>query len=146
MFEFDFELGRAIDCLFLLGISYILTLPIGWNREKEARSAGLRTFPLVAVTCCAFVIVAKDSNDTQMTSRVFQGVITGLGFIGGGVILKKQNRVSGMSTAAAIWLTGAIGIACAFARFEAAVALALVCVLSLRFGKITSGGEEGDDA
>ncbi|BDS07135.1 hypothetical protein NT6N_21750 [Oceaniferula spumae] len=133
--------------LCMLGIAYLLSLPIGWDREKTARSAGIRTFPLVAVSSCAFVLMAVDMENQvngEIFSRAYSGIITGLGFLGGGVILKQSKKVHGMSTAAAIWLTGALGVACALERYENAVALALVCYLSLRFGKVVNGGEEAN--
>lgn len=133
--------------LIILGIAYLLSLPIGWDREKATRSAGIRTFPLVAVSSCAFVLMAVGMEGElrgEVFSRAYSGVITGLGFLGGGVILKKSKKVHGMSTAAAIWLTGALGVACALERYENAVALALVCFFSLRFGKVVRA--ENDDS
>ncbi|MFK7909743.1 MAG: MgtC/SapB family protein [Akkermansiaceae bacterium] len=126
-----------------LGLAYVLSVPIGWDREKVSRSAGIRTFPLVAVSSCAFVMMARDVDPDTM-SRVFQGIVTGLGFLGGGAILKNKDHVVGMSTAAAIWLTGAMGVACGLQRYETAVALTLICFLSLRFGKVVKG-RNGDD-
>ena len=116
-------------------IAYVLALPIGWDREKSTRSAGLRTFPLVAMAACGFMLTGLsvlESEDAK--ARLMYGLITGIGFIGGGAILKDNHSVSGTSTAASIWNTGAIGMAVAFDRFEIAVILSLMNYITLKFG------------
>jgi putative Mg2+ transporter-C (MgtC) family protein len=114
--------------------AYALALPIAWERERAARSAGLRTFPLVAIASCGFVLLAAGamSHSAEAQSRVIQGVITGIGFLGGGAILKHGGSVHGMATAASIWNTGAIGVAIAYRRYEIALVLSLINLLTLR--------------
>jgi putative Mg2+ transporter-C (MgtC) family protein len=120
-----------------LPIAYILALPIAWNREREVRSAGLRTFPLVAVASCGFMLQGMSVLDTtDAESRVMYGIITGIGFIGGGAILKDRGNVSGTATAASIWSTGAVGTAVAWQRYEIAVLLSLLNFLTLSIGGI----------
>ena len=96
-----------------LTIAYVLALLIGWNREHEERSAGMRTFPLVAIAACGFVQAAESllRDKPEGMARVVEGVITGIGFIGGGAILKGSGEVQGTATAASLWATGAIGVA-----------------------------------
>lgn len=117
-----------------LGLAYALALPVGWNREQKAsRNAGLRTFPLVAIAACGYMLVGMQVLDTtDAESRVLYGIITGMGFIGGGAILKTNGGVDGTATAASLWITGAIGIATAFKRYEIAIALSLVTFLTLQ--------------
>jgi len=119
--------------LIALAAAYVLALPIGWNREKEERSAGLRTFPLVAVASCGFVQAAQSMQgvDAQAMARVIEGIITGMGFIGGGAILKLKNTVKGTATAASLWVTGAIGTAVGLGSYDVAVVLCLVTVATL---------------
>ncbi len=120
--------------LTLMGAAYVLALPIGWNREKMERSAGLRTFPLVAVATCGFMLVAIESiGSGEAQSRVIQGIITGMGFIGGGAILKNDKVVTGTATAVSLWTTGAIGMAVAWQRFEIAIVLSLLTFVTLQF-------------
>ncbi len=119
-----------------LGIAYILALPVAMDREAESRSAGLRTFPLVAMAACGYTLVGFSLlGSTDAEARVLQGIITGMGFIGGGAILKSKGSVTGTATAASIWTTGLIGIAVAGDRFEVAILLSLLMFLTLRFGK-----------
>lgn len=118
----------------LLG-AYMLALPIGWNREKEERSAGLRTFPLVAVASCGFVQAGEQlaGTDPEAMARIIEGIITGMGFIGGGAILRQKNSVKGTATAASLWVTGAIGTAVGLRSYGVAIALAVITFATLWF-------------
>ena len=123
---------QILRTLGLLGLAYLLALPIAYNRERQAHSAGLRTFPLVAVAACGFTLIAlSEFPGPDAVARVVQGIVTGIGFIGGGAILKRsESEVRGTATAASIWATGGIGVAVAFHRFEIAAALALLTFLT----------------
>src|SRR6266567_6502953 len=97
--------------LLKVAIAYALALPTGWERFKHDRSAGLRTFPLVALASCAYMLAASQTGlDVSAQSRIQVGVMTGIGFIGGGSILKEANTVHGTATAASLWNMGAIGV------------------------------------
>jgi len=124
---------EALSHLISLGVAYLLALPIGWNREREERSAGLRTFPLVAMAACGFVMIAIEvlGADSEQHSRILEGLMTGIGFIGGGAILKQGDRAKGTATAASLWATGAIGAAVGYGQLDIAVILSLVTVLTL---------------
>jgi len=119
--------------LAALASAYFLAIPIGWNREREERSAGLRTFPLVAVATCGFVQAAETLLVTspEAMARILEGLITGMGFIGGGAILRQSDSVRGTATAASLWVTGAIGAAVGLGSYDVAVILALVTVVTL---------------
>lgn len=124
---------QALAHLVALAVAYVLALPIGWNREREERSAGLRTFPLVAMAACGFVMIAIEvlGPDSEQHSRILEGLMTGIGFVGGGAILKQGDRAKGTATAASLWATGAIGAAVGYGQLDIAVILALVTVLTL---------------
>ncbi|WP_374433225.1 MgtC/SapB family protein [Tabrizicola sp.] len=124
---------QALAHLIALAVAYVLALPIGWNREREERSAGLRTFPLVAMAACGFVMIANEvlGPDSQQHSRILEGLMTGIGFVGGGAILKQGDRAKGTATAASLWATGAIGAAVGYGQLDIAVILSLVTVLTL---------------
>ena len=134
MIELEWRL--IFTTLIQLGTAYVLALPVAWDREHEARSAGLRTFPLVSIAACGYMLVGiqvLDSTDAE--SRVLYGIITGMGFLGGGAILKSKGSVTGTATAASLWMTGAIGVAVAFHRYEIALVLAILNFLTLRYVK-----------
>ena len=119
--------------LAALAVAYVLAIPIGWNREREERSAGLRTFPLVAVATCGFVQAAETLVQTspEAMARIIEGLITGMGFIGGGAILRQADSVKGTATAASLWVTGAIGAAAGLGSYDVAVILSIVTVATL---------------
>jgi putative Mg2+ transporter-C (MgtC) family protein len=124
---------EALSHLIVLAVAYALALPIGWNREREERSAGLRTFPLVAMAACGFVMIAIEvlGIESEGQARILEGLITGIGFIGGGAILKQGDRATGTATAASLWATGAMGAAVGYGQLDIAVILSVVIFLSL---------------
>jgi putative Mg2+ transporter-C (MgtC) family protein len=127
--------SNLVPHLTALVIAYLLALPIGWNREKEERSAGLRTFPLVAVASCGFIEASESltAQHPEAMARIVEGIITGMGFIGGGAILRLKDSVKGTATAASLWTTGAMGTAVGLGSYDVAVVLSLVTLLTLWF-------------
>jgi putative Mg2+ transporter-C (MgtC) family protein len=119
--------------LVALAVAYALALPIGWNREHEERSAGLRTFPLVAVASCGFVQAAESLTvgEPEAMARIVEGIITGMGFIGGGAILRMRESVKGTATAASLWATGAMGTAVGLGSYDTALIISLVTIITL---------------
>jgi putative Mg2+ transporter-C (MgtC) family protein len=117
-----------------LAVAYVLALPIGWDREREERSAGLRTFPLVAIASCGFVQAAETilQGQPEATARVIEGLITGMGFIGGGAILRLKDSVRGTATAASLWATGAVGTAVGLGAYDIAALLSFVTFITLK--------------
>tara|TARA_R110002049_G_scaffold108853_15_gene257435 strand:- start:4001 stop:4438 length:438 start_codon:yes stop_codon:yes gene_type:complete len=132
--ELDFYL--IWQHLYKIGIAFLLALPIALNREYKANGAGLRTFPLVAIASCAFMLVGMDVYDSgEAEARIMYGIITGMGFIGGGSIIKSGKRAEGTATAAGLWLTGAIGLSVAYNRYEIAIVLSVIGFLIFQFSK-----------
>jgi putative Mg2+ transporter-C (MgtC) family protein len=115
-----------------LAIAYVLALPLGWNREQEERSAGLRTFPLVAIASCGFIQAAEGitADHPEAMARIVEGLITGMGFIGGGAILRLKDSVKGTATAASLWATGAIGVAAGLGSYDVAVMLSVIAFIT----------------
>jgi putative Mg2+ transporter-C (MgtC) family protein len=114
-------------------VAFALAFPIGWERGMGKQSVGFRTIPIVAMASCGYVLIGKaipgTSADTQ--TRLIQGLVAGIGFIGGGTILKEGANVSGIVTAASIWNTAAIGVAVASETLEIALVLSLMNFLTL---------------
>ncbi len=115
-----------------IAIAYILTVTIGWESEREAHSAGIRTFPIVGMASCGYLLLLGPQFDLTAQSRLLQGLITGIGFIGGGAILKEGTSVKGTATAASVWNAGIIGAAVAMNHYGVAVTLAFLNLLTLR--------------
>jgi len=130
----------------LLMAAYLLAIPIGWDRERHDRTAGLRTFPLVAVASCGYLLVAPSlAESPEARARLIAGLITGIGFVGGGAIFRTEDRVQGTATATGLWVTTAVGIAVALQRWEVAVSLAAITFATFRWltpAKRLVGGDD----
>ncbi len=122
------NLNLLVAHLLKLVGAFLLTLPVAWNREKATQAMGLRTFPLVSVASCGFVLLGQAvlADSVEAQARIIAGLMTGIGFIGGGAIIKYEGSVYGTATAASIWGTGLIGAAVAYGRYEIAVLISLL--------------------
>jgi putative Mg2+ transporter-C (MgtC) family protein len=125
--------GQGLKQLGELGLAFVLSSLIGLEREWRYKSAGLRTHALVGVGAALFVIVSKygfsDVLGTDVTldpSRVAAAIVSGIGFIGGGLIFVRGDAVRGLTTAAIVWITAAIGMACGGGLVILAVAVTAV--------------------
>lgn len=125
----DNALAMFLRLLVAAGAGAIL----GAERESVGKAAGLRTHMIVALASALFVIVVTEYGGAGDVSRVIQGVAAGVGFLGAGTILKHvdSERVSGLTTAATIWLTAAIGVAAGVGSIWLALAAALIAWLIL---------------
>ncbi len=127
--------------LHLLG-AFILGLLVGYERTYHGRAAGMRTFGLVCMATAAVTVIGGyahfwyGGNTTTVfssadLSRVVQGVLTGIGFLCAGVIMKEGFNISGLTTAASIWTVSVIGILVGVGLFMAAMSLALLCAICM---------------
>lgn len=139
---------NIVPHLIALLVAYVLALPIAWDREKNERSAGLRTFPLVAIAACGFIQAAETVTvgNAEATARIVEGIINGVGFIGGGAILVGKLGTRGTATAASIWATGAIGTAVGLGAYDTAIVLSIVTFATLRvMASFKAAKNEPDD-
>ncbi|MCF5230381.1 MULTISPECIES: MgtC/SapB family protein [unclassified Pseudomonas] len=118
-------------------IAAILGGILGFEREQKGKAAGVRTHMLVALGAALFVLVPQMSgSQSDAMSRVLQGVIAGIGFLGAGTILKGKEdeegqHVKGLTTAAGLWMTAAIGVAAGVGRESTAVLSTLLALVVL---------------
>ena len=145
------EYAQVIDATFKVVVAFFLALPVAWDREVHGVSLGLRTFPLVAVGCCAYVLLAQrflGPEDAPAMARILQGLLSGIGFVGGGAILKGDDRVRGTASAASIWMMGAIGASVALGEWDLAVLVAVAnlatVVLLTRLKPAAEASREAD--
>ena len=133
------DLGDASDItrvILRLTVAVVLGAILGYELESVGASAGLRTHMLVSLGSALFVLIPLQAGmPVADVSRVLQGVTAGVGFLGAGAILKSQseNQITGLTTAAGVWLTAAIGVAAGMGREGTAVLSALfaLAILSL---------------
>ncbi|GAB6855727.1 MgtC/SapB family protein [Asaia astilbis] len=112
--------GEGLLQLKELGLAFFLSALVGLEREYRQKAAGFRTYTLVGVSAALFMLISKYGFDDVLSpgrvvvdpSRVAAQIVSGLGFIGGGVIFMRRDTVRGLTTAASVWLTAAIGMAC----------------------------------
>jgi len=106
-------------------IATILGALVGWQRERVHQEAGIRTFAAVALGACVFGLITP--GDTRIAAQV----VTGIGFIGAGVIMRGRAHVHGLTTAAALWATASVGTAIAYGRLILGVVVAVLIVVVL---------------
>jgi putative Mg2+ transporter-C (MgtC) family protein len=109
-----------LDVFLRLGAAVLAGATIGFDREVRNKPAGLRTMALVSLGAAVFVVATASAATVDSASRVIQGVITGVGFLGAGSIIRgrTEESVRGLTTAASIWLAAAVGVACGLALWS----------------------------
>ena len=114
---------------------------IGFEREFKRKRAGLQTYTLVSLGACVFTIVAFRLVDYHLgivdTGRIIQAIAIGIGFIGGGVIFQRPSHIEGLTTAAGLWVAGAIGVAVGIRFYFLAILTTLFTIfVLLGFGSL----------
>ncbi|MGW2262164.1 MgtC/SapB family protein [Streptomyces sp. NPDC001780] len=137
---FDFEAGQGTRQFTELGLALVLSTLIGAERATQQKSAGLRTHTLVGVGSALFMVVSQHGFNAVLDldnvsfdpTRVAAQIVSGIGFIGGGLIFVRRDAVRGLTTAATVWLTCAIGMACGGGLILLAIGATLVHFLVIQ--------------
>src|SRR5687768_10782130 len=133
-------LADAPEILLRLGAAVFLGILVGTDRELRGKAAGIRTHALVALGGALATLVGiriaglQGFVDPNAVSRVIQGILAGIGFLGGGAILKAGNDIRGLTTAASIFVVAAVGIACGAGEWLMAGVAVILAILLLVFG------------
>ena len=139
----------ALELSIRLAAAGMIGAAIGYERELRGKDAGVRTHFLVALGACLFMIVSQHGfagADKFDAARIAAGVVGGLGFLGGGIIMKNKH-VTGLTTATGIWVTGAIGLSMGGGMYELSLLcflLMLLCMEALHFYSIQMGEHQVD--
>lgn len=145
-----------------LGLATLLGLLLGIDRELKHKPLGLRAFTLISLGAAGFTLIATEVIATSTTdvvgidpTRVIQGIVSGIGFIGAGAIIQSHQGIKGTATGAGIWVAGAIGIACGFGLLELAacitgfafITLTVLEILTRKLGDrdLESARDEGEE-
>jgi putative Mg2+ transporter-C (MgtC) family protein len=121
-----------LQSLVPMVVAVVLGALIGIEREVHSKPAGLRTNALICMGAAAFMVIAQRiglGNDA--VSRMTAGIVTGVGFIGGGAVLRDRTNISGVTTAATIWVVTSIGIACGMRLYDMAVSITVLSLIVL---------------
>jgi putative Mg2+ transporter-C (MgtC) family protein len=119
-----FEEAAQVSAAFIIGAI------IGIEREFRSKPAGFRTMILICVGSCLYTILSKESNSVS-PDRIASNIVTGIGFIGAGVIFKEGITVNGLTTAALIWVTAALGMAIGYHHYSLAIVVSIMVVITL---------------
>jgi putative Mg2+ transporter-C (MgtC) family protein len=128
------SLALAARLVVRLLVAAILGGLLGFDREEKGKPAGLRTHMLVALGCALLVAMGESYGMASSDlSRVVQGIVTGIGFVGAGAILKmtEEGQVRGLTTSASIWMTAAVGVAAGLGKEVSAVLAAALALIIL---------------
>lgn len=120
------DVGRILLSALLGGV-------IGWQREHRGREAGIRTYMATALGACAFGLISGAIGDQ---GRISAGIVTGIGFIGAGIILRDAGRVTGLTTAATLWASAAVGLSAAYGIYHIAIITAVMLLLILELHRM----------
>jgi len=126
-------ISGELDLAFRLVISLFVGLVLGFERETRGHPAGLRTMPLISIGACLFTALGliPDFNRIVDPTRIAAQIVTGVGFIGAGSILRQGEEVRGLTTAASIWVVASIGMAVGFGYYPVAVFATVLVVAPL---------------
>ena len=133
-------MSEWIEILARLGAAALVGGGIGLNRHLHHKSTGMRTLSLVACASAGLVLAALHAaggaSNVDAMSRVIQGIMTGIGFIGAGVIVRNREgeKIHGLTTAAAVWTTAALGALCGIGAWKIIVVLSLIVAIVLLVG------------
>jgi len=138
------SLGVGLETLGRLVLALGLAAGVGAERESRDKPAGIRTVAIVGVGACLFALIGihvagvqagLGFEDRDAMARIMQGIITGIGFLGAGTIIKDKFEVEGLTTAASLWAVAGVGVACGLGYTELALlatAVILVVLIALR--------------
>jgi putative Mg2+ transporter-C (MgtC) family protein len=113
-----------------VSVAFVIGAIIGLEREFRSKPAGFRTMILICVGSCLYTILSKEIGNGS-TDRIASNIVTGIGFIGAGVIFKEGITVNGLTTAALIWVTAALGMAIGYHNYPLAIVVSIMVVIAL---------------
>ena len=138
------QLEASLVILMNIVGALLLGMIVGYERSYHGRAAGMRTYGLVCMASAAVTVIVGfpqfwfggllPLTSSADPTRVIQGIVTGIGFLGAGVIMKEGLNISGLTTAASIWASSAIGILCGAGFYFAAIVLALIASATMIWG------------
>lgn len=125
--------GIGWEQVFSLIAAVFLGGAIGFEREWNGKSAGLRTNIIICLGACAFTIIAENISEgnPDAATRIAAGIVTGVGFLGAGALIHGGDSIHGLTTAASIWLVTSIGVACGAGEYITAIAVTVLALFAL---------------
>lgn len=130
-------IAADLEIFFRIVLSCFLGGLIGWERERHRNivSAGIRTYGAISLGACAFGILSMALNHADPT-RIAAQVVSGIGFLGGGIIFRQGDYVTGLTTAATLWATASVGLAVSFGYYFMSISTAILIFLLLYMPRV----------
>jgi putative Mg2+ transporter-C (MgtC) family protein len=132
-----------IEAFLRMSCAIVIGCIVGIDRDLHGKPTGMKTLGLVSLgsciaTMCAMGFDANPLSHNTEVSRVVQGIVTGIGFLGAGVIVQnpRENRIRGLTTAASIWVTAAVGILCGLGVWSVALIATILLIVLLTLGRV----------
>jgi putative Mg2+ transporter-C (MgtC) family protein len=127
---------ETIDVILRVGAAVLAGAALGLNRDLHGKPTGVRTLGLVGLGSAMAVLAVSNSHDASAEGRVIQGILTGLGFLGAGVIIRTNEgkQIHGLTTAACAWLTACIGVTCGAGEWRIVLISVFFAFVLLTFG------------
>jgi putative Mg2+ transporter-C (MgtC) family protein len=125
-----------IEIIVRAGAAVLAGAALGLNRDLHGKPTGIRTLAVVGLGSAVAVMAVSDSHDVSAVSRVIQGILTGIGFLGAGVIIRNNEgrQIHGLTTAACAWLTACIGVTCGAGEWRIVLVSVFLAFLVLIVG------------
>lgn len=120
-----------------LAFAFLLGAVIGWERERAGKEAGIRTFGCIAMGSAAFSILSPLLGFAD-NSRIAAQIVLGIGFLGSGLFVRNADKPSGLTTAASLWVSAAVGMSVGFSLYYFAIGLSAITALSLHLPSVNA--------
>lgn len=126
--------ANTLDILLKLGVAIVLGSVVGLERTLAGKTAGMRTYAMVALGSSLFVLIGEILASTYGNvnldpSRIASQIIVGVGFIGAGLVIFQGNKITGITSAAGLWVSAGVGMACGFALYKVAVIVTILTII-----------------
>jgi putative Mg2+ transporter-C (MgtC) family protein len=127
---------ETIEVILRVGAAVLAGAALGLNRDLHGKPTGVRTLGLVGLGSAMAVLAVSNSHDASAEGRVIQGILTGIGFLGAGVIIRTNEgkQIHGLTTAACAWLTACIGVTCGAGEWRIVLISVFFAFVLLTFG------------
>jgi len=131
------DIHTHLTMIFRVLLASSLGALIGWEREYHAHHAGIRTYSAIALGACVFALISLSVGGFADPTRISAQVVTGIGFLGAGVIFRQGSNVGGLTSAATIWATAAVGLAVAYGMYIIGLLTAIIIFLLLFLSRVS---------
>ena len=129
------EISSDLLLVVRLIVAALLGGLVGFERERIGKEAGIRTYAAVCLGACSYTLIGLHIPNVGDSSRIIANIVTGIGFLGAGIIFRGTEKISGLTTAATLWAMASVGVAVAYSHFTIAIGTSLLIYFLLAIGR-----------